>query len=278
MESSTDEIQHLRLIANRIRQESIRMVFRAQSGHPGGSLSEADMLAALYFQVMRIDPQRPDWPDRDRFLLSKGHASPGLYAVLALRGYFPVEALTTFRQYGSILQGHPDMKKTPGVEMIAGPLGNGLGAGVGMALGGLMSGRDFRVYVMLGDGDNQEGATWEAAMFAGYHKLKNLTCLIDYNRSQVDGPTMKILDLDPLPDKWQAFNWTVKEIDGHNIPQILDAIAWAKSYSEGPQVIIAHTIKGKGVSFMEDQYAWHGKSPNKEQADQALTELAEEVQ
>jgi len=264
--------------ANQIRQESIRMIAAAGTGHPGGALSEADILAALYFSVLRIDPQNPHWPDRDRFILSKGHACAGLYAALALRGYFPIETLATFRRFGSILQGHPDMTKTPGVDMTTGPLGNGLGAGVGMALGARITGRKFRVFVLIGDGDDQEGCTWEASMLAGFQKLSNLVCIYDYNHSQVDGPTYEILSLDPVVEKWQAFNWAVRVIDGHDMPDILDALAWAVEHRDSPSLIVAKTIKGKGVSFMEDQAAWHGKAPNVEQAEQALKELMQEEQ
>ncbi len=267
-------LANLRAKANQIRQESIRMIAAAGTGHPGGALSEADLLAALYFHVLRIDPQNPGWPDRDRFVLSKGHACAGLYAALALRGYFPVETLRTFRQFGSILQGHPDMTKTPGVDMTAGPLGNGLGAGAGMVLGGRITGRKFRVYVLIGDGDAQEGCTWEASMLAGFQKLSNLTCIYDYNHSQVDGPTYQILSLEPVAEKWLAFGWAVRTIDGHDMEQILDALAWAAEPRDCPALIVAKTIKGKGVSFMEDQALWHGKAPNREQAEQALQELS----
>lgn len=254
------------------------MTCAAGSGHPGGSLGAADIVTALYFYVLRVDPSNPHWPDRDRFILSKGHACPILYAALAHRGYFPRETLYTLRQTGSILQGHPDMVKTPGVDMTTGSLGNGLAAGVGMALSGRLDGKDFRVYVMLGDGDCQEGCTWEAAMMAGHQRLANLTAIYDYNRSQVDGRTWEIVDLEPVADKWRAFNWEVREIDGHDMVQILDAFAWAKSVPDRPTLILAHTIKGKGVSFMvEDPVTWHGKAPSPEQAERALAELAAEV-
>lgn len=249
------------------------MIAAAGSGHPGGALSEADVLAALYFHFLNIDPHNPQWPDRDRFILSKGHACAGLYAALALRGYFPLETLSTFRKFGSILQGHPDMTKTPGIDMTAGPLGNGLGAGVGMALGARITGQAFRVFVLIGDGDAQEGCTWEASMLAGFKKLSRLTCIYDYNRSQVDGPTSEILSLDPVMEKWLSFNWAVRAIDGHDMVQILDALSWAVESRGSPALIIANTTKGKGVSFMEDQSKWHGKAPNKEQAEQALKEL-----
>jgi transketolase len=269
-------LSNLRRKANQIRQESIRMIATAGTGHPGGALSEADILAALYFHFMRIDPQNPQWPDRDRFILSKGHACAGLYAALAMRGYFPMETLATFRQFGSILQGHPDMTKTPGVDMTAGPLGNGLGAGAGMALGARITGRGFRVFVLIGDGDAQEGCTWEASMLAGFQKLSSLVCIYDYNHSQVDGSTYDILSLDPVMEKWQSFNWAVRTIDGHDMAQILDALYWAIEPRHSPALIVARTIKGKGVSFMEDQPAWHGKAPNKEQAEHALKELMQE--
>jgi transketolase len=269
-------LSSLRRKANQIRQESIRMIAAAGSGHPGGALSEADILAALYFHFLRIDPQNPQWPDRDRFILSKGHACAGLYAALAMRGYFPLETLRTFRKFGGILQGHPDMTKTPGVDMTAGPLGNGLGAGSGMAMGARITGRKFRVFVLIGDGDAQEGCTWEAAMLAGFQKLSNLICIFDYNHSQVDGSTYEILSLDPVIEKWQSFNWAVRAIDGHDMEQILDAFYWAIEPRESPSLILAHTTKGKGVSFMEDQSSWHGKAPNKEQAEQALKELMQE--
>ena len=276
MDFDPDLIRYLRWKANQIRQESIRMIAQAGTGHPGGALSAADILAALYFYFMAIDPQNPIWPDRDRFILSKGHACAALYAALALRGYFPIETLSTFRRFGSILQGHPDMTKTPGVDMTAGPLGNGLGAGVGIALGSRIRRQNFRVFVMIGDGDMQEGCTWEASMLAGYQKLSNLVCIYDYNHSQVDGPTYKILSLDPVVEKWQAFNWEVLVIDGHDMGQILNALYWAAKPRENPALILAKTIKGKGVSFMEDQSAWHGKAPNRDQAEQALNELAQD--
>jgi len=273
---SSSHISRLKKIAQSIRIESIRMIANAGSGHPGGSLSEADLLAVLYFHVLRIDPLNPQWEERDRFILSKGHACAALYAALALRGFFPLETLSTFRQFGSILQGHPDMKKTPGVDMIAGPLGNGLGAGVGMALGARIRKLPCRIFVLIGEGDMQEGCTWEAALMAGHQKLNHLICIMDYNRSQVDGRTDDILSLEPLEDKWRALNWDVYNIDGHDLHQILAAFEWAAQMRQRPAVIIANTIKGKGVSFMEDDSAWHGKAPNPEQAAQAIKELEKE--
>jgi len=266
-------VSKLEKIAIRLRREVIRMTHAAHSGHPGGSLSAAEMIAALYFHALKIDPANPCWPERDRFILSKGHACPVVYAALALRGYFPLEDLLTLRQIDSHLQGHPDMRKTPGIDMTSGPLGNGLAAGLGMALGARVKGLDFHVYVMLGDGDLQEGCNWEAAMMAGHHRLDNLTALVDYNRSQVDGCTDDIVTIEPLADKWRAFNWAVCEIDGHDMLQILSALDWARSANGRPAVIIARTVKGKGVSFMENNPRWHGKAPGDEEATLALAEL-----
>jgi transketolase len=262
-------------IANRLRRDVIKMICAAGTGHPGGSLSAAEMMAALYFHELRIDPTLPEWPERDRFIMSKGHACPIWYAALAERGYFSVSDLWGLRHISSHLQGHPDMRKTPGVDMTAGPLGSGTAAGTGMALGARITGRDFRTYVMVGEGDLQEGCTWEAVMLAGHHRLDHLTLLIDYNRSQVDGRSDEILSLDPLADKLHACRWSVREIDGHDIGQILDALAWARETRGAPAAILAHTIKGKGVSFMEDRHEWHGKAPNREQALAALAELGE---
>ena len=275
MRSELALVDGLAAIANRLRRHVIKMTYCAGSGHPGGSLSAADMMAVLYFSELRIDPARPDWPERDRFILSKGHACPVWYAALAERGYFPVDDLSGLRQAHSHLQGHPDMRKTPGVDMTAGPLGSGLAAGAGIALGAAITERNYRTYVMLGEGDLQEGATWEALLFAGHRKLSNLCALIDYNRSQVDGKSDDILSLDPLPDKLRACRWVVREIDGHDLAQIIAALAWARGVTDAPAAIVAHTIKGKGVSFMLDRHEWHGKAPNREQAIAALAELGE---
>lgn len=277
MAYSPELITYLERQANLIRQASIRMICAAASGHPGGSLSEADILSALYFHVLRIDPDRPDWAERDRLLISKGHACPGWYAALALRGFFPEEELNSFRRINSRLQGHPDMRKTPGVEMTAGPLGNGLSGGAGIALGARIQKMDFHTYVLIGEGDFQEGCTWEAIMFAGFQKLNSLTCIFDYNDSQVDGPAHEILDVRPIKEKWLSFNWDVREIDGHHLPAILDALQWARHSQSKPAAIIARTIKGKGVSFMENQAAWHGQAPDCEQAELALKELQEAI-
>ncbi len=272
---STLELERM---ANQLRQDVIRMTCEAASGHPGGSLGAADLVAVLYFHTLRIDPQDPAWMDRDRFILSKGHACPVLYAALARRGFFPVEHLLTLRKFNSLLQGHPDMLKTPGVDMTTGSLGNGLAAGLGMALGGRMDGAGFRVYVMLGEGDLQEGCTWEAAMMAGHHRLSNLTAILDYNRAQVDGLVSEIVDPEPVAGKWLAFNWQVLEIDGHDIPQIIQAFDWAGRDNGTPTLILARTTKGKGVSFMErDPVYWHGTPPTRQQAARALGELAPEA-
>ncbi|MEW6540447.1 MAG: transketolase [Bacillota bacterium] len=259
--------------AREIRKHIIRMVAEAGSGHPGGSLSAADIVTALYFNEMRLDPVRPDWPDRDRFVLSKGHAAPVLYAALAERGYFPVAELSTLRKLGSRLQGHPDMRKLPGVEMSTGSLGQGLSAANGMALAARLDGRDYRVYVLLGDGECQEGQVWEAAMAAAHYALENLTAIVDFNGLQIDGPVSEVMALEPLPDKWRAFGWHVLEIDGHDFGQILPALEQARSAGGRPTAIVARTVKGKGVSFMEHGVDWHGVAPKGDQVARALAEL-----
>lgn len=269
-----EKIQNLEERAKAIRRHIITMLGEAGSGHPGGSLSAADIISVLYFDTMKLDPEQPNWPDRDRFVLSKGHAAPVLYAALAERGYFPVEELKTLRKLGSRLQGHPDMKKLPGVEMSTGSLGQGLSAAIGMALGLRLNGGQQRVYALLGDGEVQEGQIWEAAMAASHFKLDNLTVFLDYNNLQIDGPVDVVMNVAPLPEKWRAFNWHVIEIDGHDIGQILQAIAEAQATKGKPTMIIAKTIKGKGVSFMENQVGWHGNAPKPEQVEQALAELA----
>ncbi|MEW6172378.1 MAG: transketolase [Bacillota bacterium] len=256
-----------------IRRYIILMTTAAGSGHPGGSLSATDIVAALYFDVMRIDPKRPDDPDRDRFVLSKGHAAPLLYATLAERGFFPVKELMTLRKLGSRLQGHPDMRKLPGVEMSTGSLGQGLSAANGMALAARLDGRDYRVYVLLGDGETQEGQVWEAAMAAAHYKLDNLTAFLDYNGLQIDGPVEEVMSLGQVADKWRAFGWHVIEIDGHDLKAILQAVEEAKNVKGKPTMVVARTIKGKGVSFMENQVDWHGSAPKGEQATKALIEL-----
>ncbi|NLM95705.1 MAG: transketolase [Firmicutes bacterium] len=262
-------------MANQIRRDVVEMIYRANAGHPGGSLSCVDLVTALYFAVMRLDPKRPDWPDRDRFIMSKGHGCPTWYAALAHRGFFPREELWTLRQHESILQGHPDMNKTPGVDMTSGSLGHGLSAGLGMAIGAKLNGQDFNVYVLLGDGELQEGLVWEAAMAAAQFRLDNLVAIIDYNGLQLDGTLGEVVGVEPLVDKWRSFGWTVFEIDGHDMEEILSICERARKTST-PVAIIAHTVKGKGVSYMEHQVGWHGAAPNEAQFEQAMAELDEE--
>jgi len=249
------------------------MIHAARSGHPGGSLSAADVVTALYFHFMRVDPDRPRWEDRDRFVLSKGHACPVWYACLARRGFFPVERLLTLRQIDSLLQGHPDMLKTPGVDMTTGSLGQGLSAALGMALGLRLDRKTARVYAVLGDGELDEGQVWEAALSAAKYRLDNLLAIIDYNNLQLDGPCDQIMPVEPLAAKWDAFNWQVFEMDGHDMAQIVTTIETALEGRGRPTVIIAHTIKGKGVSFMENDCDWHGRAPDDEQYAQAIREL-----
>lgn len=263
----------LRETALKVRRHIVEMVAGAKSGHPGGSLSAAEILVSLYFDEMRTDPQKPQDPDRDRFVLSKGHASPVLYATMAERGYFPVEELKTFRRINSRLQGHPDMKKLPGVEMSTGSLGQGLSAANGMALAAKIDNKSYRVYALLGDGEIQEGQIWEAAMLAAHYKLDNLTAFLDYNGLQIDGPISEVMSPDPVPEKFRAFGWNVIEIDGHSFPEIRDAIDKAKAVKDKPTLIFARTVKGKGVSFMENNAGWHGNPPNQEQLEQALQDL-----
>jgi transketolase len=267
----------LKRIANVIRQDIISMLVPAKSGHPGGSLSAADIVATLYFKEMRINPQEPNWADRDRFVLSKGHAAPVLYAALAEKGYFPKDELQGLRQTGHMLQGHPDMKKTPGVDMSTGSLGQGLSAANGMALAGKLEKKDYHVYALLGDGEMAEGQVWEAAMAAAHYKLDNLTAILDFNGLQIDGTTDSVMSTAPLADKWRAFCWHVIEVSGHDIDALQNAFAEAKQVKGKPTILIAKTVKGKGVSFMEDQAGWHGNAPNAEQAEQALKELREEL-
>ncbi len=264
----------LKLTAANIRKGIVTAVHSAKSGHPGGSLSAADMYTFLYFEQMKnIDPANPQKEDRDRFVLSKGHTAPGLYSTLAHRGYFPVEELTTLRKLGSRLQGHPCMNETPGVDMSSGSLGQGLSVAVGMALSAKLSNKDYRVYSLLGDGEIQEGQIWEAAMFAGANKLSNLTVIVDNNGLQIDGRVADVCSVYPIADKFQAFNFNTVEIDGHDFDQIRAAFKAAEAETEKPTAIIMKTLKGKGVSFMEDQAGWHGKAPNDEEFEQAIKEL-----
>lgn len=268
-----DKIEELKSKAKEIRKHIIKMTCAAGSGHPGGSLSAADIVTALYFHELRLDPFRPDWPDRDRFVLSKGHAAPVLYAALAERGFFSVEELMTLRKLGSRLQGHPDMRKVPGVEMSTGSLGQGLSAANGMAIAARLDQKDYRVYALLGDGEVQEGQIWEAAMAAAHYKLDNVTAFLDHNGFQIDGPVREIMSPEPVADKWRAFGWHVIGIDGHDIKQILDALAEAKTVKGKPTMIVAETVKGKGVSFMENQVGWHGVAPKPDEMEKALEEL-----
>lgn len=270
---NTSDIKLLNSHAIEIRKDIIRMLGGCGSGHPGGSLSAADIVAALYFKVMRIDPENPKDPNRDRFVLSKGHAAPVLYAALAQRGFFPKEELSSLRSLGSRLQGHPDMKKLPGVEMSTGSLGQGLSAASGMALAGKMDKLDYRVYVLLGDGEIQEGQVWEAAMSSAHYKLDNLTAFLDHNGMQIDGPTVEVMSPEPVADKWRAFGWDVQVVDGHDIGQILGALDKAAQVKGKPQMIIAETIKGKGISFMENKVGWHGVAPKPDEVKVALSEL-----
>ncbi|MEM0030095.1 MAG: transketolase [Candidatus Nitrosocaldus sp.] len=266
------EILRLKEIARRTRRLIIESVAEAGSGHPGGSLSAVELVVALYFHKMRHDPNNPRWEDRDRFILSKGHAAPLLYSVLAQAGYFPVEELKTLRKLGSMLQGHPDFR-TPGVEYCAGSEGIGLSVGIGLALAAKLDGKGYRTYVLLGDGEMQEGQVWEAAMAAVKYRLDNLTAIVDRNGIQQDGLTENIMPLEPLAAKWQAFNWNVIQIDGYDFEQIIDAYNKAEETLNRPTVIIAHTTKGKGVSFMEWSPQWHGQAPKKEQVSKILEEM-----
>jgi len=272
MEYSEAKVEELKNKAKKIRRLIIQMLAKAGSGHPGGSLSSTDLITALFFSQMRIKPSEPGWPERDRFHLSKGHCCPLLYAVLSELGYFPTEQLFTLRQLGSILQGHPD-RRTPGVEVASGSLGQGLSVAIGMSLAARIDRKDYRVYCLLGDGETQEGNVWEAAMSASHYKCDNLCAILDNNGLQIDGKIKDIMNLEPLKDKWTAFGWHTIEIDGHNMRQILGAYEEAKTIKGKPSIIIAHTIKGKGVSFMENVLDFHGRAPTKEEAERALKEL-----
>lgn len=259
--------------ANEVRQSIVTALHSAKSGHPGGSLSAADIMTYLYFEEMNVDPKNPKMADRDRFVLSKGHVAPALYSVLAHKGYFPVEDLVTLRHTGSYLQGHPDMKHIPGVDMSAGSLGQGLSCAVGMAQAGKMDDKDYQVYAMCGDGEIQEGQIWEAAMWAGAHHLDNLTVIVDNNNLQIDGTVEEVCSPYPIDKKFEAFNFHVINIDGNDFDQIDAAFKEAKATKGMPTAIIAHTVKGKGVSFMENNVGWHGKAPNDEEYAIAMEEL-----
>jgi len=266
-------VPELTQMAKKLRRDIITMLAIAGSGHPGGSLSAIDIITALYFKIMHHNPQNPGWKNRDRFILSKGHSAPALYAALAESGYFPVEELTTLRKLDSRLQGHTDRNLTPGVEMSAGSLGQGLSFGIGIALAARLDHRDYRTYVLISDGECEEGQTWEASLSAAHFKLDNLTAVVDCNQQQLSGWTRNIMNIEPLNEKWRAFGWHTIEIDGHNFDQILNAFDEAKATKGKPTIIIAHTIKGKGVSFMENNAEFHGKAPTSEEAERALKEL-----
>ena len=272
--SFMDTVAILQNQAKILRQDIIQMIATAASGHPGGSLSAIDIITALYFKVLRHRPLEPEWSDRDRFILSKGHAAPALYAALARTGYFPVEQLATFRKLGSPLQGHPEKGKLAGAEASTGSLGQGISIGAGIALASRLDQKDYRAYVLMGDGESNEGQIWEAALFAAQYKIDHLTVILDRNRQQLDGWTKDILDTDSLAEKWRAFQWHVIEIDGHNMEAILSAFHDAQTVSGKPTIIIAHTTKGKGVSFMENNLEFHGMAPNAEQTQLALQELS----
>ncbi len=271
---SQEKIKELESKAKVIRRHIVEMTSRAESGHPGGSLSCTDIITALYFYKMRHNPKHPEWPDRDRFVLSKGHAAPALYGALAESGYFPVSYLKTLRQIGSSLQGHPDMVSLPGIAMSTGSLGQGLSAAVGITLAARIDKKNYRVYALIGDGESQEGQIWEAAMTAGHHKLENLIVILDHNKLQIDGKVEDIKGIEPLADKWRAFRWKVIEgVNGHDMTSIINALDQAERTSGGPKMIIAETIKGKGVSFMEWNNEFHGRAPKKEELEQAIKEL-----
>lgn len=267
------DLKKLKKTATHIRKHIIDETYYAGAGHPGGSLSCTDILAVLYFSEMNVDPKNPQWEDRDRFVLSKGHCAPALYGTLAEKGFFPVEDLTGFRSADSYLEGHPSMKSVPGVDMSTGSLGQGISAAVGMAIAARVDKKDYRVFTILGDGEIEEGQVWEAAMAAAHYKLNNLTAFLDHNGLQIDGKVSDVMSPEPVVDKFKAFGWNVITIDGHDYSQISDAIMKAKEICDKPTMVIAETIKGKDVSFMENVAGWHGMAPNKEQRDQAIAEL-----
>ena len=274
MAKSLDE---LKSISTEIRKDIVKMLTESASGHPGGSLSATDIMTVLFFKEMNIDPNNEKDPNRDRFVLSKGHAAPVLYSTLARRGYFPVEELSTLRKFKSRLQGHPSIQYLPGIDMSTGSLGQGVSAAVGMALAGKIDKKDYRVYTLLGDGELEEGQVWEAAMCAAHYKLNNLTAFIDFNGLQIDGDITKVMNPCPIDKKFEAFGWNVLVIDGHNYEEIIDAIEKAKECKDKPTAVVCNTVKGKGVSFMENQAAWHGTAPSKEQCETALKELGGEI-
>ena len=271
------KIKELQRICLEVRRDIIRMLGEAGSGHPGGSLSAVELVVALYFSVMKHRAKEPDWEDRDRFILSKGHCCPLLYAVLARCGYFPVEKLLTLRKLGSPLQGHPHNLEVPGIEASTGSLGQGLSIANGIALAGRLNKKNYRVYCLLGDGETDEGQVWEAVMTSNHYHLDNLCAIVDRNRLQIDGKTADIMQLEPYPEKWRAFGWYVIEIDGNNLAEVLGAYLQAEKIKGKPTVIIARTIKGKGISFMENEVEWHGQAPKKEEVEKALKELGERI-
>ena len=266
-------VARLEEMAKAIRRNIVEMIGEAKSGHPGGSLSAVEMVTYLYFEEMNLDPQEPRWSDRDRFVLSKGHAAPVLYAALAHRGFFPIESLYSLRKYGSKLQGHPDMNKVPGVDMSTGSLGTGISAAVGMALAAKLDQKDYHIFALLGDGELEEGQVWEASMAAAHYQLDHLIAFVDSNGLQIDGRVEEVMSPAPIGEKFKAFGWYVQEIDGHSFEAIHEAVENAKQEKGRPSVIVAKTVKGKGVSFMENQASWHGSAPKPEQVAQALEEL-----
>ena len=268
------EIKELQKIAKDLRRDIIEMIYGAKSGHPGGSLSIADIMAVLYWNEMNVDPANPKMENRDRFVLSKGHAAPALYAVLMEKGYASKDLIPTLRRWHSPLQGHPDMKKLPGVEMSTGSLGQGLSAANGMALSAKIYNNDYRVYTILGDGELQEGQVWEAVMTSAHYKLDNLVAIVDYNNLQIDGKVSDVMDVAPVGEKFKAFKWNVIEIDGHNYEEIINALDTARTVKGQPTVIVANTVKGKGVSFMENNAGFHGAAPNDEEYKKAMEELS----
>lgn len=267
------DLKELQYKANIMRQDVINMLLTAGSGHCAGPLGMADVFTALYFEILKHDPKNPDWEERDRLFLSNGHIVPVRYAAMARAGYFPVEELNNLRSMGSRLQGHPERKRLPGLESTSGPLGSGLAQAAGYAYCARADKRDFRIYCVCSDGEHDEGNHWEAVMFAGHYKLANLTVFVDRNNIQIDGFTSDVMDLEPLRAKYESFGWHVIEIDGHNLEEIVDGVNQAKAVQDKPTVIICHTVPGKGVSFMENRFEWHGKAPNKEEAEKALSEL-----
>ena len=267
------EIKQLQINATKARMGAIIGTYNAKSGHPGGSLSAADVLTYLYFKEMNVDPSNPKWADRDRFVLSKGHSAPALYAVLALKGYFDWDELKSLRHVGAMLQGHPDMKGTPGIDMSTGSLGQGISTACGMAIAGKMDNKDYRVYTVLGDGECEEGQVWEALMFAAHNNLDNLVVIVDQNGLQIDGTVAEVGGIEPLDKKFEAFGFNTLKVDGHSFEELEKAFAVAKETKGMPTAILMKTVKGKGVSFMENQVGWHGKAPNDEEYKQAMAEL-----